>query len=156
MRFLIRYHGLNIHRISVATGEYGKEEKRPILNRGMTSKRFLPGINVITLDEWKDIKDSPAFKNLIAERQLTWEGANPETVKADAKEAKGDADSILSGLSPDQALSVVEETFDMDLLMSWREKEPRRPVLHAIEKQIDTITVTEKDYDGKVERKKKR
>lgn len=116
------------------------------------SVRFMPGINKITQEQWDEIKDHPLLPFRFEEDHLEWlkgkgpddcvdeeEGVESEGEEIEEKELSEMANDVLSEYKPKEAKDLVKNTFDVDLLKSWKETEERGAVLKVIDQQIEKL-----------------
>lgn len=128
-------------------------------------KRFYPGHNEVTLEEWEAIKKHPLLQYRFDQGHLVWiDGKSPMDMErkaaekaiqpgdedgkgapADAGEGDGDGqdegdDNALAGCNVKTASEIVKETYDLNLLEKWKAKEERKSVVSAIDEQIKKIT----------------
>ena len=85
---------------------------------------------------WNQIKDYDVVKNLLSLGALRIETEEPTETKAAPREA---SDSI-ADMPITQAMSLVEDSFDLEQLRRWDAKESRIRVKNAIAKRISAIT----------------
>jgi hypothetical protein len=85
---------------------------------------------------WDQIKDYDVVKNLLSLGALRIETEDPTETKA----APADASDSIAALPITQALSLVEDSFDLEQLRRWDAKESRIRVKNAIAKRISAIT----------------
>lgn len=117
------------------------------LGKPLVRKRLFNGNNEVTEAEWDSIKGNPHLAILFKKRQLEWvAGRGPDDFKeTKAEDGKGAEESTpLSGLSVDDALQVVGETYDLDTLKKWKELESRKKVSSAIEEQLSKLVLPKK------------
>lgn len=87
-----------------------------------------PGINEIPAREWEEAKTLPVIAALLEEESLA------------EVEVKGKAISDLKGLSDKQAIKLVKDTNDHDLLEKWSNQPQSKAVAKAIADQLDELT----------------
>jgi hypothetical protein len=85
---------------------------------------------------WNQIKEYDVVKNLLSLGALRIETEEPTETKAAPREA---SDSI-ADMPITQAMSLVEDSFDLEQLRRWDAKESRIRVKNAIAKRISAIT----------------
>lgn len=85
--------------------------------------RLIPGVNRVDRSLWEKVESSKFVKRY-REHDLL--------VVLDDK-------TELSAMAVTRAISVVAGTLDRDILESWKHKETRKPVLDAIDRQMDTL-----------------
>ena len=85
---------------------------------------------------WNQIKDYDVVKNLLSLGALRIETEEPTETKAAPREA---SDSI-ADMPITQAMSLIEDSFDLEQLRRWDAKESRIRVKNAIAKRISAIT----------------
>lgn len=90
-------------------------------------------------DVWARIKNYDVIKNLLALGALKIEENDKVAVFDTADEADAVTDSI-NNFAINQALDLVENSFDIDQLNKWAAKEQRIKVRNAIAKRISAIT----------------
>jgi len=130
-------------------------------------KRFYPGINEITPEEWKAIKDHPMLPHRFEVGALVWvDGKGPDDFpkkpaddakddpqtddEEDTPEEKGASDNPLDGVNVKATREIIEETYDLDLLAKWKDGETRKVVISAIEKQEKKIVPSPKTKKKKI------
>lgn len=90
-------------------------------------------------DVWEKIKDYDVVKNLLSLGALRVEKEDVTTINSPEGAKAVDSDSI-ANLPLNQALDLVEDSFDLDQLQRWHEKENRIKVRNSILKRITAIT----------------
>jgi hypothetical protein len=90
---------------------------------------------------WEKIKNYEVVKNLLSLGALRVEKEEARTTvdTPESGSAKTDPNSI-SNIALSQALDLVENSFDLDQLKKWHEKENRIKVRNSIMKRISAIT----------------
>lgn len=89
---------------------------------------------------WEKIKDYDVVQNLLSLGALRVETANLKTTSTpEGGSSKEDPNSI-SNIALTQALDLVENSFDLEQLKRWHEKENRIKVRNSIMKRISAIT----------------
>ena len=119
-------------------------------------KRFFPGINELTLEQWDAIKDHPLLPARFAAGDLQWiDGKCPDNLKKE-KSAKVESNvesktpekveekSALADLNVKDAKKLIEEALDVTLLEKWKTLEKRKAIAQIIDKQIQKILEPEK------------
>jgi hypothetical protein len=94
---------------------------------GETHDALLPGINEVDEAEWAKAEKIPVVQHMIKEGTL--------------KPQKGKSAADLSQLKAPEAIELVENTVDRELLEGWFANEQRKGVLEAIEAQLEEIAV---------------
>jgi hypothetical protein len=93
---------------------------------------LLPGINEVDEATWKKCADHPLAK-------IHLEEGNIELVDVRRKSgSKKDAPG-LTGFEARDAKKIVKQTFDKALLAKWADKESRKEVVTALEKQVELV-----------------
>ncbi len=115
--------------------------KKPNI-RGIGPITLKPGINDVDADLWASVQKDyhVGIKRMIDADLL-------EIVE----DAKGDPieSADVSKLNEKKAVALVKETVDELLLMQWHEADKRKPVLEAIEKQLDKLAKAGEPAKGK-------
>lgn len=130
MGFFLKYSGANIHRIE--------------------GKRFLPGLNEVSPEEYGRLKAGAGFQSLLDKGVLRWQGQSPD----EAKGGQG-KENPLADAKPYEAKEVIAETIDKRVLSSLKGKEKRPEVIAAIDEQLEKIEPKDSDFGGPVGRKNK-
>jgi len=119
-------------------------------------KRFFPGINELTPDQWAAIKDHPLLPARFATGDLQWlDGKSPDDLK---KEKPSKVESKVESKTPEkveeknpladcnakEAREIIDETLDVTLLEKWKAGEKRKAISVIIDKQIQKILEPEK------------
>jgi hypothetical protein len=87
-------------------------------------------------DIWDQIKDYDVVKNLLSLGALRIEAEAP----ADTPAAPAPTGDSIAELPLTQALSLIEDSFDLEQLRRWDAKDSRIRVKNAIAKRISAIT----------------
>lgn len=107
----------------------------------------VPGINKLDDLVWHGTKTHPGLKDNKAFKQYIDDGLIVVERERDGNqtesEKKGEAVE-LAGLTAPQAVKIVENTLNMELLESWASSETRPKVRRAVEKQLKALTEFEK------------
>lgn len=90
---------------------------------------LLPGVNEVNAEEWTAAKKSAVVVGWIKEGVLE---------EGDAKVSL----TTLEKFSAAQAIELVEETVNGELLLEWQAAEKRGGVLAALQKQLDKLDPT--------------
>ena len=85
---------------------------------------------------WNQIKDYDVVKNLLSLGALRIETEDA----TEAQAAPAEASESIAALPITQALSLVEDSFDLEQLRRWDVKESRIRVKNAIAKRISALT----------------
>ena len=85
--------------------------------------RFVPGANEIVESDWAEISKDPTIKSMV-------EGDVLKVLSAKGGESQ---------LPLKDAEKVIAQTFDIQLLQKWKASEKRKPIVAAIEKQLEMI-----------------
>jgi hypothetical protein len=85
-----------------------------------------PGINEVPEDLWQKAQKVELVRLMVDEDIL--------------KPGEGPAPVDLSTLKPAAAVTLVKKTVDRELLERWFDAEKRKPVLEAIQAQVEAIT----------------
>lgn len=88
---------------------------------------LLPGINEVDEAEWAKAEKIPVIQHLIKDGTL--------------KPQKGKSAADLSQLKAPEAIELVKNTVDRELLEGWFANEQRKGVLEAIEAQLEEIAL---------------
>ena len=99
-------------------------------------QRFMPGVNSITKDEWDKIKDHPHVKHLLEAEKMQ---VLSDREVAGVEEGESAPLHSLKEFEQKDALKVIDQTFDVDLLKSWEMDEKRKPVRIAIIAKVKKI-----------------
>jgi len=137
--YLLHYSGANIFRIG--------------------GKRFMPGLNKVTEDEWAAMKDHPLLPERFSAKAggvapLTWvKGRSPEAVKAPVEELKTEPREVtdanpLASFNVKEAKELIETTYDLEALEQWKTLDARKMIQSAIDEQISKI-LTHDESDKK-------
>jgi hypothetical protein len=124
-----------------------KKEKAGLLTvskmiKGVIVKTIsiLPGHNEINDDDWEGIKGQLQSKideghiEVVAKevvKEIELENGKTKTKKSTATK--------LAELEPDQALEIVQNTFDIKTLQKWRKSETRDEIRAAVADQIEFV-----------------
>lgn len=92
--------------------------------------KLKPGANAPEPEQWAAVAEYGVIKTLIKEKKL-------EVVSTRAQ--------AFEQMPIDEAIPLVRETLDRDLLKRWAEGESRAKVRSAIEAQIKKVTVEKKE-----------
>lgn len=96
-------------------------------------------------DIWAKIKDYDVVKNLLSLGALRVENEEPTTVTP-SESAPEDEDSPLEDLTSitnlpvSKAMQLIEDSFDVDQLKRWHERENRIKIRNALMKRVAAIT----------------
>lgn len=110
------------------------DEKRQFMEMAK-DKMFKPGINEVTEKELQFLKKHPSFDALfdLDPPHFEWvRGKGPE-------DFKGTEANILGGLTDKEALKIVKNTLDKDILLKWLEQEKKDTILKAVKVQLDKL-----------------
>lgn len=97
-----------------------------------------PGVNEIEEKHWEQLEKTAAIKHHISEGDIE---------VLDLPKASPDAPVAINELNVKEAIALVKSTFDQSILNRWAEKESRKQVLDALEKQFDAVDVKAKKKD---------
>jgi hypothetical protein len=131
-KVLVSYDGVNVHIAQLGRGD---------------TLRLVPGTNVVDAATWARFAPdgkggSPAIKSMLRVGQIkvVRQVSVPEPA-ADEDSGAGDpaAVNLLAGLKTKDAVAIVRDTFDVDLLRSWQDSVSDRKVAAAIATQLDQI-----------------
>ena len=89
-------------------------------------------------DVWEKIKDRDVVKQLLAWRAL--EVITEEKVPAAEKRVRQPKASTLADLALDEAMKLIEASFDKAQLNLWNANDERIPVKNATAKRIEALT----------------
>lgn len=99
-----------------------KNNSKYILHVGKLSLNIGP--NEVEENEWDKVKDHPLVKIWVEKKDI---------------EIKEGSIKDVTKLHADEAIEVIEYTFDSKKLEEWKEKEDRKTVIAAIEKQLKEL-----------------
>jgi len=88
-----------------------------------------PGVNDVPGQFWEQVETHPTVKVWMDEGKL-------EVLTEDVKVP---ADKVLNGLKPADAVKVVKDTLDVELLDVWMKTEKRPAVVKALKKQHELL-----------------
>lgn len=97
-----------------------------------TTITLWPGINELTDDEWNTVSSNPVVKHIIAEGHL-------RVIKRRPGE-----ESILKGLTQEQAVKLVNQTDNLDLLKKWGAEDRRPLVLSTISAKLNKMVMPDR------------
>jgi hypothetical protein len=101
---------------------------------------LLPGNNDVPAEGWEEAKEIKIIQGFLKEGSLV----EVSGAAAKASEQKG-----LGDLTVPEAQKLIDETFDRDLLATWRKADERKGVLEAIDAQLDLIKHAGEDAGAK-------
>lgn len=102
------------------------EWKKPCMHNVAGLFILKPGVNEVEASKVEAALKNPVIKWYVEQGLIVLgDGPAPET---------------LEKLKPAEAVALVKKTVDKELLERWFDAEKRKPVLEAIEAQIDAIT----------------
>ena len=90
-----------------------------------------PGVNEVDQELWDEVKGTKVAQHLVKSGKLEVMGG-------------GKAKASLAELTAEEALELVSQTLDRDLLNGFAEEEKRKPVLKAIKDQLEKVKVGKK------------
>lgn len=101
---------------------------------------LVPGVNRISKEDWEEFSKHPDIKEMISN-----EDGKIQVVK-EAKEIPPenkdeDVHPDLAKMSVKEAVKVVEQCLNKELLNEWKSHEGRKAVLNVIEKQLDKLVI---------------
>lgn len=117
--------------------------------------RLMPGVNDVSDKDFTKIKkskpkgaDGPSWLELL--RGTVNDRGLPtlQVIDEGAGSSKTGSKS-LEDMTAVEAIALVKETFDRDLLNTWAEGESRKTVTDAIDAQLDAIKLTEDEKPKK-------
>lgn len=127
------------------------------LERGNNLK-LVPGVNAVEAAKWAQFAEkNTVVKSLMSVGTISVARASvpvPDAPAGDAGTDGGDGGpdvraTLLGGLKTKEAVALVEETFDVELLNVWKDAVKDKKVAAAIAKQLDTINgEADKGGDG--------
>lgn len=125
------------------------------LERGNNLK-LVPGVNAVEAAKWSQFAEkNTVVKSLMSAGTIQVARASVPVpdAPAGAPETEGDGPDVratlLDGLKTKEAVALVEETFDVELLNVWKDAVKDKKVAAAIAKQLDTINgEADKGGDG--------
>lgn len=91
-------------------------------------------------DVWEKIKDYDVVKNLLSLGALRVDKEESTTIAASESDTPANDPTSIANIALNQALELVENSFDLEQLKLWHEKEQRIKVRNSIMKRITTIT----------------
>ena len=97
---------------------------------------LVPGNNKLDQVDVKYVKAHPGLARMLEDGRLTItreESGNAEAAK------KKDIAVELEGLNQDQAIKIIKETYNVELLESWSESESRAKPSKEIERQLKRL-----------------
>jgi hypothetical protein len=103
------------------------------------------GIHEVRKADWDKVMTNPIVQHLIEIGVLRVVVANED-----------DAPTMIDGLSPIKAISLVQNTYELPLLRRWQQSESRTTVLAAINAQIESIRNPELKDDSAQPKKRGR
>jgi len=111
-----------------------KDEKGNILKdvNGQNSLKeivFIPGNNTISKKDWNYLKNLEIIKAQLEEGDKWF-----KIISDDEDELKS-----LDGINMPDAIKIVVQTFNRNLLELWRKSETRKKVVEVIEKQLEDL-----------------
>lgn len=92
--------------------------------------RLMPGKNQVDDSDWTEMQKVQAIKTYMEEKNLQELDGRP-----------------LSERSEKEAIAIVKDTHDHELLAKWREDDSRAGVRKAIAKQLGEITPTKEELE---------
>lgn len=135
--YLLNYKGANTFTFqSVLATEHERVKK---------DKMLLMGINEVTKEEWDQIKNHPRLDDLFNPKNgenelLEWiDGRGPE----DNEHKTPESGNILSTMPEKQAVKVIKNTLNKELLEKWHKTESRDSVVKALEIQFEKLKMPE-------------
>lgn len=121
--------------------------------------RVMPGVNLVRPEIWEAVKNHPGVVQRLKKGDLVVMNQPPVSVEAPPvapkPEVPGGADQQaenydLKDYSFTDAMDIVKETLDLEVLKDWETKEDRKTVLAVIKSQIQVVSL-EKKGEGKDE-----
>lgn len=91
-------------------------------------------------DVWEKIKDYDVVKNLLSLGALRVDKEESTTIAAPESDTPANDPTSIANIALNQALELVENSFDLEQLKLWHEKEQRIKVRNSIMKRITAIT----------------
>lgn len=113
-----------------------KNNKKQILGNHLLT--LLPGVNDVLPKAWEEFSKSPSIRHFIAEGEI-------EVLEIPKAAATPASPIQIDKLNQKDALALVRATFDKALLERWAVSESRKPVLDALERQLDGLKLPKKD-----------
>lgn len=108
--------------------------------------RLIPGVNEVSDKVWDSVKDNPLVKARLSNGEIVLMKVSTQAPQdSKASQAGAPAAYSLAELNANEAKEIVKETLDLKLLEAWKEKETRKAVVTAIEKQIESLAKPEKE-----------
>ena len=95
--------------------------------------QLLPGANEVAETDWAEVQKDSTISSMLENGQLKVLSTKDGAAQLPAKDAE----------------KVIAQTYDISLLNKWKASDKRKPILAAIEKQLEMIEET-----TKVEKKK--
>lgn len=136
---LVKWNGLGCWAIGDPTNKTGKVIV------------CLPGVNTIPDNIWEIIAKNPAVQAKMkpnAEGKILVEVLAEKTPDAKAAEKAGEAVD-LSGMKPAEAVTIVNQCLNKELLEQWMDQDARPKVQRAILKQLEHLKL-QKNPDAKL------
>jgi len=113
------------------------------------TRLFMPGVNEVSVEEWKVLSENRLFMAKFDRGELRWLDGGPKS----AASKPGSAEASLKKLKQDDAKKLVGKTLDLVLLEKWHSEENRPAVRMAIAKQIEDLIPDEAKTSEKGEGK---
>jgi hypothetical protein len=105
---------------------------------------ILPGINEIKGENWEWIKKDSYTQRFLNEKKF--EIIDDEGSSDDSNDNNNN-NYPLANKNAKQAIAIVKETMDIELLNNWKNKEERSSIIQAIDKQLKDLI-----YDAEEEK----
>jgi hypothetical protein len=114
----------------------------PIMKGGQVVKyvTLLRGINEVSEEDWEGMRKN--LKRHLKVGNIEIVSEKVEVVKQDKDGKKEKSEKIvfdLSGLTPKKAVETVKDTWNLDTLKGWLDKEGRDEVRAAIANQVENV-----------------
>lgn len=101
---------------------------------------LVPGVNKIQTADWPEFSGHPDIKKMIDSED--GEIQQVKEAKVIPEENKDeDVHPDLAKMSAKEAVKVVEQCLNKELLTEWKQMEGRKQVMVAIEKQLDKLVI---------------
>lgn len=101
-------------------------------------KFMVGGVHEVRESDWKKVADHPIVQLYLADRVLEVIMTTPD-----------DVPTMIDGVGVIPAISLIENTLDLPMLIRWQQNDTRPPVLKAIADQIASIRDPNSDNPGR-------
>lgn len=97
----------------------------------LSNKILVPGANQVDAKEFAEELKNPVVKKMVEDMVISFDEKDLDGKSQDEKH--------LSKLQPKQAVDLIENTVEIELLEKWQNEDDRKQVQKAIEKQIEAL-----------------